>query len=592
MDNKVAVQRIFRGILLRKASTSEETLFAGFFDKRDLSADQLAVLGWQSSEFKQKIAPIALLDFALSGEIDGQRVIGWMNSPNGAPLAPGTTINDAIKVMLAGYGVSSLTTATALAPRLVTIANGLGMSLSGADAQKYADDAIKNKNLPDLLYGAVNWVIATNPQWVYDVGAGLLESVLSEETTKPVSSGTPIGNAIDILDDHLAPRFEFSSDANESSNNDGSIDNLDISLTGAAWRGRDGERVAASFTGVPSGLVAKVVITGTQTAEVQFTGKARIHDENASSGIVIKFLDIHFNGAKVADIEPLVKGEITLPVVFRDNYPWLYPDSASIKIFGGHAADSVNINLDTQIGQVGKFDLPSLSSTHPDTLENITTVDARAVTGTKVVLTGSDANDTLYVNDLGSTLRGGKGNDILYLGDGVDTLIFEAVSGAGTTDIDGNGLDKIHHFKVGTGGDVLDFTEFLGVPTFMSASAPILGSSTTPVPWSGVTGNAENIFVMLEAGTALNTPTAIAGLFGAGKPFAAPTTPAELVLVIGSVYVPGTPGGLSIWYVGNRSSGDPVTSISADEVVQVAELVGVNSLAINALVAESFVLGA
>lgn len=589
MDNKVAVQRVFRGILLRKAVANEEKLFADYLDKRDLSADQLTVLGWQSTEFKEKVAPIALLDFALSGEIDGQRVIGWFNSPGGAPLAPGTTTKDAIDVMLSGYGVSSLTTPSALAARLITIANGLQISLSGADASALAEGAIANDNLAELLYGAINAIIATNPQWVYAMGAGLMESVLSETVTMPTHPGPPIADAISILDAYLAPSFTFDFDANESSSNDGSIVNPNISLTGAAWRGRVGERVAASFSGVPSGLTAKVVITGAQTAEVQFSGKARIHDEAASKDIVIKFVDTNFNGSKVADIEPLVKGEITLPIVFRDNYPWSIT-GATLEIFGKQSV--LNINLDSQIGLVGKFEIPSLSAAHTDTLIGITTVDARAVTGVPVTLTGGSDADTLYANDLGSTLRGGKGDDILYLGKGIDTIMFEAVSESGTADIDGNGLDKIHKFKVGAGGDVLDFTEFLSIPAFMSAGSPILGSSVLPVSWTGVPGNTENIFVILEDGVALNTPAAIAGLFGAAKPLAAPSTPAELVLVIGSVFVPGNPGGLSIWYVGNRSAGGSTTVIEPDEVVQVAELVGVNSLIINALVPENFVLGA
>lgn len=581
--------------MLRKATGAEETLFANFFNERNLNYEQLAVLGWQSREFLEKVAPIALLDFALSGEINGQRIIGWYNSPGGAPLAPGTSTTNAIEVMLAGYGVLALNTPAVLAARLVPLASGLGASLSRADALSVATALIANNNLPSALHGAVNEVIASNPQWVYSIAAGLLESVLSESTTSAFAPAPPINDAISILSDFLEPSFVFNSGAAfEASANNGTVGTETITLTGVEWRGKVGSKVGATFTNLPTGLTATIVITGPQTAEIKFAGKARLHDEASSREVSIKFTDSHFNGAKTTDINPLIAGEIKLPIQFTNNYPWTVINE-TLKVFGNQT--SVYINLNTPLGQVGSFEIPK------NNLSGITAIDARSVSGASVTLTGSDGNDTLYANALGSTLRGGKGDDNLYGGKGpddvlhartgVDTFVFESVAAQGSSAIQGNGLDMIHHFKVAAGGDKLDFTAFLGVPKFMSSPSVVLASSVTSLLWAGVgpaPSNGENIFVVLADGAALTNPAAIAALFGVGRAFAAPTMPAEMVLVTGEVFLPGTPGQVSVWFIGNRSAGGSSAVIEVEEVVKVAELVGVNSLMINQLVGDNFVL--
>lgn len=575
MDNKIAVQRLFRGVLLRTPSSSEEKLFTKFFDDRSLSYDQLAVLGWQSSDFMAKVAPIALLDYALSGVIDGQRIIGWYNSPAGAPLAPTGTDNvlTAIEVMLSGYGISSQKSQAALSASLYQLATRLGYSTPMAAADNLASIVLAgNIDLASLLKSALLETITLRPEVMYQVGAGLLVSVLGEKTTLPGSNQPPITLAETIINQYLAPKLQPASGTTvyESSANDGSLDAISLDLTGVSWRGRVGDTVSVTTT-LPTGLTAKVVISGAQTAEVTFSGKARAHDAAASTTIALKFSDTNFNGAKAVDVEPMVKGVLTLDLQFYNNNPWTISGN-ELTVFGTQSTASIDLNAGT--GQIGLFSFAS------GELSGITSIDARGISGTVVSLTGSSSDDTLYANHLGSTIRGGAGDDTLFGGSKAakDTFVFEAVASPGTFFTPGNGMDSIHNFQVGAAGDILDFRSFLGTPTFVATS--VAASAFAGTTWAN-----GDIRIVTEDGTPLSTPAEIAAIFGA------PTAPAKLVIITAGVPAPGDPGIATVWFISNRSAAGSVTAIeAADEVVKVAELVGINNLALLSFQADNFLV--
>ncbi len=82
------------------------------------------------------------------------------------------------------------------------------------------------------------------------------------------------------------------------------------------------------------------------------------------------------------------------------------------------------------------------------------------------VVGGLGGNDVLNGGPGADSLVGGAGNDTITGGTGVDTFFFEST---GTF----NGVDQIQDFKAGVGGDVMNFTAFLGTAT-VKYDAPLL----------------------------------------------------------------------------------------------------------------------
>lgn len=70
-----------------------------------------------------------------------------------------------------------------------------------------------------------------------------------------------------------------------------------------------------------------------------------------------------------------------------------------------------------------------------------------------------DGNDTVYAGAGNDILIGGVGNDTLAGETGIDTYVFEASRAA-------NGTDTLVGFVAGAGGDVMDFSAFLGSGTY------------------------------------------------------------------------------------------------------------------------------
>lgn len=82
------------------------------------------------------------------------------------------------------------------------------------------------------------------------------------------------------------------------------------------------------------------------------------------------------------------------------------------------------------------------------------------------LLQGGSGSDNLIGGAGDDTLVGGAGNDTLDGGAGSDTFVFAATAAA-------NSIDTITGFSAGVGGDVMNFTAFLGTPS-VKYDAPVL----------------------------------------------------------------------------------------------------------------------
>jgi hypothetical protein len=169
----------------------------------------------------------------------------------------------------------------------------------------------------------------------------------------------------------------------------------------------------------------------------------------------------------------------------------------------------------------------------------------------------------------GSILRGMGGNDGYLLGDYIDKIIFESTPAL-------NGMDIISGFKIGAGGDILDFSAFLNKTNTASAVTTKLDTSTASAAWAN--GN-----ILSVQGYALDSPDKIAALFGAGKTFAAPTGQAKTVVISSDIV-----GDAQIWYVTNQATSN-INSIEASEVSLVGVLQGVNNTSLVPFVLTNFV---
>ncbi|NDC09382.1 MAG: hypothetical protein EBZ75_08540 [Oxalobacteraceae bacterium] len=178
---------------------------------------------------------------------------------------------------------------------------------------------------------------------------------------------------------------------------------------------------------------------------------------------------------------------------------------------------------------------------------------------------------------MGDRIDGAAGNDTLVGGAGIDRFVFSTTAAV-------NGVDRIQKFKVGAGGDILDFSAFLtktgttNVKT-MNASAPSVAGNK----WTSSD-------VIVVEGFNLTTPAAVAALFdtdGAGTRtglLATPTSVSKAVLITADVI-----GDAYVWYmVKSANISATITSdsvVNASEVSLVGVLEGVNTLGLVPMVA-------
>ena len=233
--------------------------------------------------------------------------------------------------------------------------------------------------------------------------------------------------------------------------------------------------------------------------------------------------------------------------------------------------DAVDISAailhSTLVGDLADYTRPSAFLTIEETVATIITDAIAVISERKVedeVVTdylGTSASDIITASSATVSIESGSGNDQIVLeeNDGKSTkVIFEKNSTI-------NGLDTIKFFERGEGGDVLDFSSFLTVPNLSLVETIISASDTT-----------ENVLpngaVVVIEGAPSFTDATIAGLFGAGLPFASPTNLSKYVLITANIAQDS-----DIWYVLNNSN---TALIEASEITKVGTLNDVNSFSL------------
>lgn len=345
----------------------------------------------------------------------------------------------------------------------------------------------------------------------------------------------------------------------ESAANDGSVSTMvTVTLTGDTFAGKIGATLG-KLTGVPSGLTGSLTKTTDTTATLMLTGAAKSHGvADSTSAMNLVFSATDFASASIASKTGISQA---LGVSFFE-LPLM--ESNGALVVNGTISNALTVDLSVDKVLFGTT-AATLSS---GSMGNVRNVDLQGVVGTKAVVSivGDDADNVLKVSKLGGSLAGGRGGDALYLNSGVDTLVFASTAAE-------NGSDVIYGFKPGTGGDVLNFSAFLN-KTGTGHITAVSQSSTANAVWT-------NGDVLVAVGNGLDTPEAVASLFGTGlaaAPFAQPSAaaksaPAKAVLITADIV-----GDAKVWYVVNQTG---TSMIDSTEVTLVGVLKDVNNLALS-----------
>jgi hypothetical protein len=340
----------------------------------------------------------------------------------------------------------------------------------------------------------------------------------------------------------------------ESGSNDGSISNtINLNLAGDVFTGVLGASLG-KVSNVPAGLVAKLIKTSDTTATLILTGKAIANTfADSISNLTVTFTSKDFMSANLA----MNSVTDTISVNFIDLN--INETNGTLSVVG-IVPSNVIIDLTNNTVTSGSNTIALLSGS----LLNANTIDLHALTlntTTKtmptITVNGSANKDIFIASPVGETLRGEGGIDGYLLGAGVDKIIFEATAA-------NNGIDVVNGFKLGAGGDVLDFSSFLNV-TGRTNIATKNAISTAAAAWN-------NGDVLVVQGDSINTAAKVAALFGVGSVFAAPTGQAKAVVISSDLV-----GDATVWYVTNQANAT-ITTIEETEVAQVAILQGINNM--------------
>ncbi|MBV2235342.1 MAG: hypothetical protein KUL75_07330 [Sterolibacterium sp.] len=355
----------------------------------------------------------------------------------------------------------------------------------------------------------------------------------------------------------------------ERLDNDGGIaGTLVISLDGDTFSGAVGG-VLGKLSNVPAGLTASLVKTSDLTATLSFSGNATKHMTTDSlNNLGITFSNSDFTSAGKVFIYGSQRSD--LEIHFND-----VSLSAAGTVLTGSGRLPAALNIDLMTDTLSLNGLPTglLSGS----LIGVTDVDLSALvpTGTAkpaatitVSLKGDTANNVLSASGYGGVIEGAGGNDSITAGASVDRIKF-------AIDPLTNGVDAIQNFTLGKGGDILDFSAFLN-KTGTSHLKAVNANSMAAVAWT-------NGDVLSVQGYNLTTSADIAGLFGAGMAYAAPTSAGKAVLISN-----GLTGDARSWYITNDGLPATLTTVDATEVQLVGTISNLNNILLVPLDAGNF----
>lgn len=421
-------------------------------------------------------------------------------------------------------------------------------------------------------YWAARYAIDRQVQDQGSISTANLKNEMDAVTADSVTL-TPYVNNITVLSEIAAQQGTISytsSKLHESSKNDGSIVGMIlITLTGDNFKGSIGDSLGV-ISNLPDGLEGQVFKRSAVTAELVITGEAESHASvNTLKNLKVEFTGDDFLSGEITKISGAVRSDLQL--VFYDLPAEV---NGALLTAGGNVAGALLIDLTLNKLTLNGESI-ALSSGLISAADDVDFSGISAGTGTaqatpSVNFIGDSSANTYRASKVGDSVRAGGGNDELIGGTGSDKFIFE--SSALT-----NGLDSIENFTVGTGGDVLNVTQFTRKTLTGQAATVHLSTSTDEEAWSN--GDVVVIQGYDSTGNTLDASD-IQGLFGANKVLAAPTNAAKLVVI-----TCGVEGDATVWFATN--AGDP-TIIEDGEIVAVATLVGVNNLEVLPFVAGNF----
>lgn len=345
----------------------------------------------------------------------------------------------------------------------------------------------------------------------------------------------------------------------ESDANTGGIANsITLTLSGDTFKGAIGANLG-KVTNIPSGLTASLTKTSDTTATLTLNGAAKDHGSaNNISNLTVTLSNADFTSGAASLVSGATKSD--LKVSFTD-LP--IKELAGTLSASGAISSALSIDLGTDkitlgsttlsltSGDLSKAVNADLSGIQPASSGTTTTKTTASVS-----LKGDDQANTFTAAGYATSITGGKGGDTIVCASSTDTLVFANTA-------DNNGADTISNFTLGKGGDVLKFSAFLnktGTANIATQSA----SSTSAKAWN-------NGDVLVIQGNSLDA-TALADLFGAAKPFAAPTAAGKAVLITTDIV-----GDASVWYLTNQTA---TTAIASSEIVLVGTLKDINNLAL------------
>jgi hypothetical protein len=558
LDNSAITTKLFRSVLLRDPVKAELDYWKNELDLSLNTPAGMVLVGASTDEFNKVALNIALMyESAFGRYATNTELMAWRQFyQTGASLADiGNLFVRSTEFANSNLG---LTSTTAYVNAIAKVA--LGRTATSTELSDYVsaiDAGRKN-------YGDVLFAYASQSPDRLKVGLAMLYAGLTDtlptNAVLPATTDAKVGVS-SLLASHLtASTLSYSkTQVVEATSNDGSVnDSVTLNLQGGAkFAGSLGAKLG-TLTKVPDGVVAAITKVNDTQALLTFTGKATKHDAASSVlDVAIAFKDSDFVGAKAADIEGSNKTDFA--VLFRDNVP--FAEVSGLLSLAGTVLGDVVLNLTTSSLTVAaqKQNLAS------GAFSNVSIVDAAAMVGGKVHFTGSANADIYFASAQGDTIRGMAGNDVLQAGAGSDTFIFENSSAT-------NGVDVIDGFTIGATGDVLNVSALLN-STQTANLATRLSTATTAAAW----GNGD---VLVVSGNGLTSAASVASLFGAGSVFAAPTVGNKAVVITADVI-----GNATVWHLVNQVN---VTSITADELTEVATLVGVNNFALVPFVAANF----
>lgn len=151
---------------------------------------------------------------------------------------------------------------------------------------------------------------------------------LSNASTGTISDAQGVGT---ITNDDTGSLTYSTTTFVEAMSDDGTIGTTaTITLTGDTFVGHVGDPLAASFNGVPAGLITSLVKTSDTTATLSFSGTATAHGSDPLNSLQVSFDDAAFTGGSAAAITNATMSNLKFDFVNTYNIDCIVPASNGV----------------------------------------------------------------------------------------------------------------------------------------------------------------------------------------------------------------------------------------------------------------------